>query len=194
MAVATTETETRPGAGGVARYRFGFDIGGTFTDFVLMEVASGRTATYKTLTTPGDPSLAVLEGWHALLAETGADPAAVEQSVHGTTLITNAVIERDGATTGLITTKGFRDTLELRREMRYDIYDLLITLPEPLVPRPLRLELDERVDASGGVRIAPRLSELEPIRDAFRAAGVEGSGGRFKRPGGLLRLRSGFLG
>ena len=125
MAVATTEPETRPvGVGGVARYRFGFDIGGTFTDFVLMEVASGRNATYKTLTTPGDPSLAVLEGWHALLAETGADPAAVEQSVHGTTLITNAVIERDGATTGLITTKGFRDTLEMRREMRYDIYDL----------------------------------------------------------------------
>jgi N-methylhydantoinase A/oxoprolinase/acetone carboxylase beta subunit len=174
MAVATTEPETTPtGEQGGGRYRFGFDIGGTFTDFVLMEVASGRTATYKTLTTPGDPSVAVLEGWRALLAETGADPSAVEQSVHGTTLITNALIERDGATTGLIATKGFRDTLELRREMRYDIYDLLITLPEPLVPRPLRLELDERMDASGGVRTAPDLSELEPVRNAFRAAGVE---------------------
>src|SRR5262245_14455600 len=177
MAVATTEPNpTRTCADAAARYRFGFDIGGTFTDFVLMEVESGRTSTYKTLTTPADPSEAVIEGWRALLAETGADASSVEQSVHGTTLITNALIERAGATTGLITTRGFRDTLELRREMRYDIYDLLITLPDPLVPRPLRLELDERIDAAGNVRVQPRIDDLGAVRDAFRDAGVEAVG------------------
>ena len=132
-----------------ARYRFGFDIGGTFTDFVLVDGVSGAVRTYKTPTTPRDPARAVVEGWRTLVdaPDVGAD--AVELAVHGTTLITNALIERDGAVTGLVTTKGFRDVLEMRKEMRYDIYDLLITLPDPLVPRPLRLEVDERVAAGG---------------------------------------------
>src|ERR1700722_1337485 len=87
-------------AGARRRYRFGFDIGGTFTDFVLMDVESGRLATYKTLTTPASPAEAALGGWAHLLGETGISADRVEASVHGTTLITNALIERSGARTG----------------------------------------------------------------------------------------------
>src|SRR5262249_30137865 len=130
-------------------YRFGFDIGGTFTDFVLLDVGSGEVTTYKVLTTPHQPERAVLDGWSHLLAGLGLAGSAVEMAVHGTTLITNALIQRRGAVTGLVTTRGFRDVLEMRKEMRYDIYDLLITLPEPLVPRPLRLEVDERTNGRG---------------------------------------------
>jgi N-methylhydantoinase A len=155
------------------RYRFGFDIGGTFTDFVLVDAASGAIRTYKTLTTPRDPERAVVEGWRALVGDSSVGAEAVDMAVHGTTLITNALIERHGAVTGLITTKGFRDVLEMRKEMRYDIYDLLITLPDPLVPRPLRLEVDERVTAAGDVLHELDLAELEAVAEALRRAGVE---------------------
>ena len=169
-ATASAEPVTTPPR---ARFRFGFDIGGTFTDFVLVDGASGAVRTYKTLTTPADPARAVVEGWRTLVdaSDVGAD--AIELAVHGTTLITNALIERAGAVTGLITTKGFRDVLEMRKEMRYDIYDLLITLPDPLVPRPLRLEVDERVTACGEVLRPLDFAELEQVAATFRAAGVE---------------------
>lgn len=160
-------------ARGGARYRFGFDIGGTFTDFVLLDLSSGAITTYKTLTTPHEPARAVLEGWNQLVAELGLDPEMVEMAVHGTTLITNALIERQGAVTGLVTTRGFRDVLEMRKEMRYDIYDLLITLPAPLVPRPLRLEVDERVDGQGRPVTALDVSRLEDLRSTFERTGVE---------------------
>ncbi len=88
-------------------YRFGFDIGGTFTDFVLIDGASGETRSYKTLTTPHRPAQAVIEGWNTLLQEAGISGAEVENAIHGTTLITNALIERKGAVTVLITTEGF---------------------------------------------------------------------------------------
>jgi len=155
-----------------ARFRFGFDIGGTFTDFVVIDVESGAIHTFKTLTTPHEPVAAVLEGWEFLLADLGITGDAIESAVHGTTLITNALIERDGAVTGLVTTRGFRDVLEMRKEMRYDIYDLLITLPEPLVPRPLRLEVGERVNGKGEVLSALDSRELEEIRQTFQEAGV----------------------
>ena len=157
---------------GNARFRFGFDIGGTFTDFVVIDVESGAIHTFKTLTTPHEPGAAVLEGWEFLLADLGITGDAVESAVHGTTLITNALIERDGAVTALVTTRGFRDVLEMRKEMRYDIYDLLITLPEPLVPRPLRLEVGERVNGKGEVLSALDSGELEEIRQIFEEAGV----------------------
>jgi N-methylhydantoinase A len=168
-AAATMDTV---GPAGV-RYRFGFDIGGTFTDFVLMDVDSGVTKTYKTLTTPHEPAHAVLDGWRYLLRELGLDGAAVEMAVHGTTLITNALIQREGGITGLVTTRGFRDVLEMRKEMRYDIYDLLITLPEPLVPRPLRLEVDERVNGKGEAVTPIDLSQLEQVKNVFEQSGVE---------------------
>jgi N-methylhydantoinase A len=155
------------------RFRFGFDIGGTFTDFVLIDAETGEVHTYKALTTPHEPERAVLEGWRHLLGEAGIEPDSIDMAVHGTTLITNALIARAGRVTALLTTRGFRDVLEMRREMRYDIYDLLIELPEPLVPRPLRLEIHERVNAKGEVLKPLELSDLEPVKERLRAAGAE---------------------
>ena len=154
-------------------YRFGFDIGGTFTDFVLIDASTGEISSYKTLTTPADPSRAVMEGWEELLRDAGVDGSSVERAIHGTTLITNALIERKGANTALITTKGFRDILEMAKEMRYDIYDLLLVLPEPLVARPLRLEVDERINARGEVLTPLQTSELEALANTLKNEGVE---------------------
>ncbi len=139
-------------------YRFGFDIGGTFTDFVMVD-QSGRMETYKTLTTPAEPSRAVREGFDVLLKRMGAVGANVDTAIHATTLITNAVIERKGARTALITTFGHSDVLEMAKEMRYDIYDLLLILPEPLVPRAFRHEVVERLNGRGEVVIP--LSEID---------------------------------
>jgi N-methylhydantoinase A len=158
------------GAPAPARARVGVDIGGTFTDLVLL--AGGRVvAVGKALTTPADPSLAVVDGVARLLAE--LDPHQVDEVVHGTTLVANALIERRGAVTGLVTTRGVRDALAIRREHRYDLYDLFLELPEPLVPRRRRWEVDERVLADGTVD--RRLDEAEVRRLAGRARreGVE---------------------
>src|ERR671924_1000395 len=108
------------------RYRAGVDIGGTFTDLLLLDEHTGEMIIGKILTTPGDPSMAVIQGLQALLAERHLDPAAISATIHGTTLITNAIIERKGAKTGLITTQGFRDVLAIGREKRYDIYDIFL--------------------------------------------------------------------
>ena len=156
-----------------ASYRFGFDIGGTFTDFVLINAQTGEMESYKTLTTPHEPSKAVLDGWQTLLARADLSGAEVETAIHGTTLITNALIERKGAKTAMITTKGFRDVLEMAKEMRYDIYDLLIVLPEPLVSRPLRLEVDERITAKGEVLTPLNVDDLENLKTKLETEGVE---------------------
>ncbi|MBI2880996.1 MAG: hydantoinase/oxoprolinase family protein [Candidatus Tectomicrobia bacterium] len=136
----------------------GVDIGGTFTDFYLVDRASGRSALGKVLTTPDDPSRAVMEGLETLLQEVGLDFGGVRTIIHGTTLVTNVLIERKGARTGLLTTAGFRDILEMRREKRYDIYDLFLELPEPLVSRELRLGVQERMGPGGEV-LAPLCSD-----------------------------------
>jgi N-methylhydantoinase A len=141
-------------------YRVGVDIGGTFTDIFLLS-HQGEVRIGKVLTTPRDPATAVITGLRELLTEHGIAPAAVTHLVHGTTLITNAIIERKGAKTGLITTKGFRDALEIGRERRYDIYDISLENPEPLVPRFLRREVNERLDNTGRV-----MTPLDPD-DAF---------------------------
>ena len=131
--------------------RLGCDIGGTFTDFVLLDDETGQILVYKCLTTPGDPSDAIEEGIRALTARVPDLPMRMKEVIHGTTLVINAIIERKGARTGLITTKGFRDVLELGREFRYAPYDVFSEYPEPLVPRWLRLEVDERVRTDGHV-------------------------------------------
>ena len=141
-----------------ASFRFGFDIGGTFTDFVLCNMQTGDLHTYKTLTTPDDPARAVIEGWNALLSAVNAEGGQVELSIHGTTLITNALIERRGSRVALITTSGFADTLDTQREMRYDIYDLHSPPVGPLVPRSMRCEVEERINAFGEV--------VTPLSDA----------------------------
>ncbi|GAC1343922.1 MAG: hydantoinase/oxoprolinase family protein [Acetobacteraceae bacterium] len=141
----------RKGRHGTAmqRARLAVDIGGTFTDLAL-EHGGGRV-TAKVLTTPAEPERGVLDGVAAILGEAGMGPADIGIVVHGTTLATNALIERKGARTALITTQGFRDVLAMGNESRYDQYDLNIVLPEPLVPRHLRLPVPERLDNEGGV-------------------------------------------
>jgi len=129
--------------------RLAVDIGGTFTDLALEH--DGRRATAKVLTTGAQPELGVLDGVAAILQGAGLAPADVSIVVHGTTLATNAIIERKGARTALVTTQGFRDVLAMGNESRYDQYDLNITLPQPLVPRHLRLPVPERLDNEGAV-------------------------------------------
>jgi len=128
--------------------RVGVDIGGTFTDLCIVD-DTGIVAVGKVLTTHDEPARAVEEGLAALLADAGA----VEQVVHGTTLVTNALIERKGSRTALLATAGFRDVLEMRREHRYELYDLGLELPAPLVPRHLRFDVPERILADGSVHI-----------------------------------------
>ncbi|WP_426957063.1 hydantoinase/oxoprolinase family protein [Muricoccus radiodurans] len=159
-----------------ATARLAADIGGTFTDLAL-ERDDGQGGqdrwTAKVLTTPAAPEKGVLEGIRAVLAKAGLSPADVAIFIHGTTLATNAVIERKGAKTALLTTEGFRDVLALGNESRYDQYDLNITLPQPLVPRRLRLPVPERLDNEGKVLLP--LDEAA-VRDAvafMRAEGVQ---------------------
>ena len=154
-----------------SRYALGIDIGGTFTDLVAVDLESGQTEMAKVLTTPFDPQTGVADGLADILQRTG-DGADIARVVHATTLFSNALIERKGARTGLITTAGFRDTLALRRERKYDIYDLALTFPEPLVPRALRLESRERVAADGTVLLPlDETGLLDSVR-TLRQAGV----------------------
>ncbi len=131
--------------------RLGVDIGGTFTDLVLVDESTGALRVGKVLTTAKDPAHGVEQGIHGLLDESRVAAREVRATVHGTTLATNALIERKGARTALLTTAGFRDALEIRREGRYDMYDIFIDPPAPLVPRHLRREVDERLLADGPV-------------------------------------------
>jgi N-methylhydantoinase A len=139
--------------------KLGIDIGGTFTDLVLLNESNGILYFGKTLTTYPDPTLGILNGVNELLQQHGKHINEVKTLVHGTTLVTNAVIERKGAKTALLTTKGFEDVLEIGREMRYDIYDIFITMPKPLAPANLRKGIDERIDKTG--KIIKRLNKAE---------------------------------
>ena len=133
----------------MAHARLAVDIGGTFTDLAIE--FGGQRRTSKLLTTQDAPERGVMEGVRAILAATGLTPRDVGILIHGTTLATNAIIERKGAVTALVTTEGFRDVLAMGNESRYDQYDLNIVLPEPLVPRHLRLTVPERLDNEGHV-------------------------------------------
>ena len=144
-------------------YRLGCDIGGTFTDFVLLNDRTGEIRINKCLTTPGDPSDAVEQGIKELEQVTPGFVAKLDEVIHGTTLVINSIIERKGAKTGLITTRGFRDVLELGREIRYAPYDVFAEFPKPLISRRFRLEVDERIRSDGTV-----LKPLDP-EDARQA-------------------------
>ena len=156
--------------------RIGIDIGGTFTDFLLFDGETGRFSIAKTLTTPDEPARAVSTGIEQLSGQTGIAVEQVEQIVHGTTLVTNALIERKGAVTALITTKGFRDALEIAREHRYDLYDLFLEPPAPLAPRYLRMEMDERILSDGSVATPVDLDELPALVDTIRREGATADG------------------
>ncbi|MEM8813047.1 MAG: hydantoinase/oxoprolinase family protein [Pseudomonadota bacterium] len=153
--------------------RIGADIGGTFTDLVLISDDGRQFHFGKVLTTPRQPDDAVVVGIGKVLSETEALRGDVANVVHGTTLFTNALIERKGAKTALITTKGFRDAIEIGREHRYDIYDLYIKRPEPLAPRRLRFEIDERVLADGSVRKPINDDDVRQLAKDLVATGVE---------------------
>jgi N-methylhydantoinase A len=127
----------------------GVDVGGTFTDFVAFD--GDRVAVFKHLTTPRDPSVGVVNGARRISEDGELALSDLDRIIHGTTLVANSLIERRGSRTAMVTTRGFRDIVEIAREARYDIYDLALDRPEPLVPRPLRFELDERVGADGTV-------------------------------------------
>ena len=155
----------------MASARLAVDIGGTFTDLALEH--EGSRATVKVLTTPSAPEQGVMTGVRQILADAGLQPADIAIVIHGTTLATNAIIERKGAVTALITTEGFRDVLAMGNESRYDQYDLNIVLPTPLVPRHLRLPVAERLDNTGRVLLAldePGLRALVPV---LKREGVE---------------------
>ena len=146
------------------------DIGGTFTDLVL--VRDGRVeANAKVLTTPTDPSVAVETGISRLLER--VPPEEVTEVVHGTTLVANALIERKGAATALVATEGFRDTVTIRRELRYDLYDLFLEMPEPLVPRRLRFEVRERILADGSIDVPLDAGQVRTLARRLRREGVE---------------------
>src|SRR5882724_8025354 len=131
--------------------RLGVDIGGTFTDLVVIDETTGAARVGKVLTTPKDPAHGVEQGIASLLDESRIPAGAVRAVVHGTTLATNALIERKGARTALLTTEGFRDVIEIRHENRFEQYDINIDLPVPLVPRNWRLPVRERIAADGAV-------------------------------------------
>ena len=152
----------------VMAWRLGFDIGGTFTDFALQEVATGAVVVGKHLTTPRNPAEGVLQGLDALLERARATMADVEQAVHGTTLGANLVIERKGARTFLVTTEGFRDVLEIQRQLRYNINDFFVDKHPPLIPRNQIVEIGERVTADGTVH---RPLDPAQVKDALRACG-----------------------
>jgi len=156
------------------RYRIGVDIGGTFTDFALFDEAAAEIAIHKQLTTPDDPSRAVLEGVSAMLRDNGVAIGDVASLAHGTTLVTNALIERKGAVTGMLVTRNFLDVPDMAREQRYDLFDLRLSFPEPLVPRDRRREITERVEFDGNVAEALDLQSAEAaVRDLVETSGIQ---------------------
>src|SRR5215472_13338541 len=149
--------------------RVGVDVGGTFTDLVARH-PSGATWSCKVPTTPAAPAAGVLDG----LAVIERDAGAWTSLAHGTTLVTNAIVERRGASVGLVTTRGFRDVLEIARQNRTHLYRLdLPAKPDPLVPRHLRLEVTERIAADGSIRVPLALDEIEPLVAELTSRGVE---------------------
>src|SRR5919205_1245619 len=157
-------------------YRIGIDVGGTFTDLVAID-SSGATTLAKVPSTPQDPSLAVLDGLEQLASRLGLDRASLlaqtDRIVHGTTVATNALLERKGARLGLLTTEGHRDVIEMREGLKDDRYNLRMPPPEQLVPRRLRLGVRERMRADGRIEIPLDPALLDGAIETLRQAQVE---------------------
>jgi len=151
--------------------RVGVDIGGTFTDVVLETGQAAHSA--KVLTDHAAPEQAILDGLAEVVGKAGIEPGDISVVIHGTTLATNALIERRGARTAFITTRGFRDTIEMRTESRFEQYDLDIVLPAPLIARKHRFVLDERIDADGNILRPLDDGEVRALADRITAAGFE---------------------
>ncbi len=157
----------------IQKYRVGADIGGTFTDMIIVNTETGAFSIGKTLTTPHDPSLAVETVLKETLAVAGVDSAEIQRLIHGTTLVTNAMIERKGVLTALMTTTGFRDSIEIGRETRYDLYDLMIEQPKPLVPRYLRFDVPERTLQDGAQHTPLDVEYVERLTAELAENGIE---------------------
>lgn len=157
----------------MGRWRVGIDAGGTFTDLCIMAEDGRALHVSKVPSTPAEPSRAVVDGLQGLLRRIGAEPADLGFFSHGTTVATNALIEHRGARVGLLTTAGFRDVLEIARQRRSKLYDLQVDRSVPLVPRDLRIEIDERVLHDGTVVRAPDPDQARAAIRSLRAAGVE---------------------
>lgn len=156
------------------RYALSVDVGGTFTDLVLFDIHTGSIAAlHKVLTDTARPARAVVQGWREILEQAGASSTEIEYAVHSTTIVTNAIVERRGAKTALITTRGFRDVLEIGIEQLYSIYDLFAPYPAPLIPRELRREVDERVTRDGTVVEPLDATGARVLIDELAGAGVE---------------------
>ena len=151
--------------------RLGVDIGGTFTDLVL-EI-SGNSYSTKVLTTYLAPESAIIDGMMQVCSKAGISPSDITQIIHGTTLATNALIERRGAKTALITTEGFRDVIEMRTESRFEQYDLNLCLPEPLLPRQMRYTVPGRIDANGNELLPLLCQDVEKVVKKIKVAGYE---------------------
>ena len=155
------------------RLSLGIDIGGTFTDLVLLDHVRGTAAIWKESTTPDDPSRGALAGVRHLIDRHGADPVRIDRVVHATTLFTNALIERKGARTGLLTTAGFADILEIGSERKYELYDLAIERPAPLAPRAWRRDVVERLGLDGSVVTPIDLGSVLQETETLVREGVE---------------------
>ena len=155
------------------RLRIASDIGGTFTDFVVIDEASNTITLGKVLTTPEEPERAIFQGCAQIDQEIPGLLGAAKSAVHGTTLVINALTERKGSRTALVCTRGFRDILEMRDGLRYDVYDLQIEYPTPLVPRSMRIEADERMRANGQPLVVLTESEASRVAAAVMASGAE---------------------
>lgn len=151
--------------------RLGADVGGTFTDIILVDDETGLFKLGKVLTTPDQPDDGVIEGVGQVTE--AESRSGISHLVHGTTLFTNALIERKGPVTALITTKGFRDAIEIAREHRYDMYDLRLKRPAPIAKRRHRFEIDERILSDGTVRLAPDEVEVRAVAAAIRQSGIK---------------------
>lgn len=153
--------------------RIGIDVGGTFTDLVLIDFDKGAIDIEKTLTTPDDPTIGIMDAYFSLMGKKQSETEKIEYAIHGTTLVTNTIIERKGAKTGLITTMGHRDTLEIGNELRYDLYDLFLERPKPLVDRFLRKEIKERINSDGIVLLKLNKKDLNKILNEFKQEKIE---------------------
>ena len=153
--------------------RVGADIGGTFTDLILVDDDTGAFTVAKSLTTPDDPSLAVEIVLVDAAARHGVEPSEIDQVIHGTTLVTNAIIERKGARTALLATAGFRDAIEIGREIRFELYDIDLELPDPIVPRYLRFDVPQRTLADGTPLEALDVAFVERLAAELAEAGVD---------------------
>jgi N-methylhydantoinase A/oxoprolinase/acetone carboxylase beta subunit len=177
---ATLAARARAGLGeympeptAIPTHALSVDIGGTFTDFSLLDMHTHAVRVHKVLTDPQAPAQALMRGASELLQAAGIGFDRLQVVVHSTTLATNAIIERQGATIGLLTTKGFRDILEMGREQIYDMHDLHARFPEPLVPRFLRAEVAERTSRDGEVLLQPDPEEIASVVQALLARGIE---------------------